>query len=231
MSSLLSFAVIILIFVASAAIVLNYADEVVFSQAAGVTLSDAKRVMRQIDDAITQVTAEGAGASRKLRMKSSSIIEVIPEENTIMTQLQLPLSFAQYLTFIADGNERTIAGGGVSCSDAGDIVMENPFLRVVFSKIGSPSSMVAINTSVLLKSATIKPADLRVDFTDSAIKINQSTASINGTGYTELLRKNSNAPSCTTHAYVNGTYEYDAYYTLYSGADFLSVSIRNVARK
>ena len=229
MSTLVSFAAVVVIFIIGAALVLNAADGIVSAGTSAARASDAESTMKTIDGAIRQVISEGAGAKRQVTIKPQSIIDVIPEEDSLATEV-LSKGLMDYYSVITEGNLKKISGSDVKCSDSGDLVMENGLVKATFGKIGSPASQAALNTSRIVKAVLIKP-DTDIIIADSAIEMDASADSVNGTGYTEILRTGTNLPSCSVHAYMNGTYEYDAYYTLHSGLDFIVFQARNVKKK
>ncbi|MBI5072833.1 hypothetical protein HZA99_03370, partial [Candidatus Woesearchaeota archaeon] len=71
---------------------------------------------------------------------------------------------------------------------------------------------------------TIRPSD-------SSIIIDNDMTTSKGTGYSEM-NTGKNVARCRVHFFMNSTsinsVSYDIYYTLYSGADFLSVEVRNI---
>jgi len=63
---------------------------------------------------------------------------------------------------------------------------------------------------------------------DSSIVVDGDPATSSGNGVSYLERIGQDMPKCRAHFSMNSTVSYDIYYTLYSGADFLSVDVRNV---
>jgi len=74
-----------------------------------------------------------------------------------------------------------------------------------------------------------KSSETTVSIVNSSIVIDGNQSSSTGNGYSELLRSGTSLPECTVHFFINSTSsDYDIFYTLYSGADFFVVDIRNV---
>jgi hypothetical protein len=230
-NTLLMFAVVVLIVIVSTAMVMDAGSDIIATETSGAVILDTHDMLLLIDTTIHQVATEGQGSKRELSIKPQNMIEVIPEENSILTSIDTSAKFSKYFSLITEGNLKKISGGDVDCSDADSIIMENSLIKTTFSKIGVPSSHAALNTSLAFNTAYLKNNGVTVTITDSGIEMDQNLSSINGTGYTELLLSGRNRPSCTVHIYMNGTYEYDAYYTLYSGKDFLVFETKNIKKK
>ncbi|MBI4019084.1 MAG: hypothetical protein HY364_02425 [Candidatus Aenigmarchaeota archaeon] len=229
MSTILSFAAVTMIFIAASTVVLNVADGVISSGTSTAKIRDTENLMKTLDSAIKQVVLEGSGAKRQVSIKSQAIIDIIPQENSLVAEIETK-GLTDYFSVTTEGNVKKISGSDVDCIDSGDLVMENSLIKATFARIGSQASHAVLNTSRIFKSVLIKPAT-NMTIADSAIEIDGSVLSINGTGYTEILNPGSSLSSCSVHLYMNGTYEYDGYYTLYAGTDFLVFEARNVGKK
>lgn len=193
-----------------------------------------------VDSAVREVSSEPPGSSRVYEIRSPGIFLAVPSEDAIefeqpdvvVSQGELSPEgrrsaspFSRYFR----GNIVVITGNDVSCSSAGDFILENTYLRAVFQNYSSGS---AVQTDNFLKSVEYKPSSSTVSLVNSTIEIDDSPASRSGTGYSEVLRSGSAMPSCTVHYFVNSTsIHYDVYYTLYAGADFLVADVRSVVDK
>ena len=87
----------------------------------------------------------------------------------------------------------------------------------------------AIVTDRLLLQLTEKTNNITTYVGNSSIVINEDPATSVGVGYSEISRSGTNLPLCQVHAFVNMTTDYDVYYKLYAGADFLVIEVRNIS--
>ena len=132
----------------------------------------------------------------------------------------------EYLSRKVAGNIVQIAGSDVSCSDAANLTLENSFLRVDLKNVAQAAPAASINTNDTMLAVKEKSGGTTVAFVNSTIVIDGDPATSSGTGYSEILKKGRDLPSCTAHVFVNSTVNYDIYYTLYAGADFLVMDVR-----
>jgi hypothetical protein len=103
-------------------------------------------------------------------------------------------------------------------------VMENNYLKVYLQKVSG-----TINTANNILALQSKVTGKTIVPTDSSIQIDSSATTSSGTGFSEM--RTGSLPRCRVHFFVNATVaslSYDIYYTLYSGADFLTVEVRNI---
>jgi hypothetical protein len=170
---------------------------------------------------------EGPGAKSVVKITSPGEFEVVPAEDSVQFKMN-NLNLVEYLSRKFAGNLVQIGGSDVSCSDAGNLTLENSYLKVDLQKVPktTPLSVLSTNTSIL----AIKEKNFNniVTIVNSSIVINGNTSTSNGTGYSEILRKGRDLPVCAVHFFVNSTVTYDVYYSIYAGADFIVMDIRNV---
>ncbi len=223
---LLSSVFLFLIFVIAVGIVLNVGLPAVDKATDTAKFSDVLNTMKLIDNAIREVVMEGTGAKRLVKFPSPGEFEVIPQEDAIQFKMQ-GLQIIEYLSRKITGNIVQIAGSDVSCTDSANLTLENSFLRVDFRKVPETTPHSAINTNDTILAIKEKSSGTIATFANSSIVIDGDATTINGTGYSEILRKGKDMAACTAHVFVNSTADYDVYYTLYAGADFIVADVRN----
>ena len=192
------------------------------------TLKDAESAAQLIDNAIRGVVADGKGAIRVIDLTSPEFVSV-PQEDAFEFKATANIELFEHLSRRFAGNIVYIAGSDVSCSEGEqNITVENSRVLAVFQKIAKTAPYSSIDTARNLLSIREKPSGTALAIANSSIVIDDNQASASGNGYSELLRSGSSLPACTAHFFINSTStDYDAYYTLYSGADFLVLDIRN----
>lgn len=210
-------------------IVVGISNPLIESSKDTTVMREAEYLMKLLDDNIREVAAEGANARRILDIRPVRELETFPGEDAVQTSFQSKARLLDYLTRSASGNIIYIAGNDVSCSNVTDIVVENTFLNVTFKKTIRGSPLSTINTTENIISIKEKTGGTQVTFVNTSIVLNGNQSTARGTGYSELLRSGKSLPACTAHFFVNNSaIEYDAYYTLYAGADFLVVDVKNI---
>ncbi|MBI2076724.1 MAG: hypothetical protein HYT72_05755 [Candidatus Aenigmarchaeota archaeon] len=227
MSPIFEAVFIILIFVIAVTVVLNIGlPSVDFAKAAN-TFGEAQNMMKLIDNNIREVVREGPAAKRLVRSVSPGEFEVVPAEDSIQFKMN-NLKLVEYLSRKVAGNLVQIGGSDVSCSDAGNLTLENSYLRIDLQKIPQTSPLSALNTNTSILAIKEKNFNTAVTIVNSSIVMNGNASTSNGTGYSEILRKGRDLPVCVAHFFVNSTVTYDVYYSLYAGADFFVMDVRNV---
>lgn len=228
---ILSSVLVFLTVIIAAAIVINIGNEAIESSKQTSSIRDAQNAMFILDNAIKEVSAEGIGAKRSVRISYPGRFEAIPEEDTAQFEAESGLRLFEYLSREFKGNFARISGGDVSCDDNGNLTMENTFLKLQLRNIPRASPMAGINTTEILISLTEKSNNTEAIFSNSSIAVDDNPATANGTGYSEISKKGKFLPFCQAHAFVNSTKSYDIYYRLYAGADFIVIDVKNVMEK
>jgi hypothetical protein len=224
MNPLFSMLFLILIVIIAIAFVLSGGKSVIDKATDTEKFREAEDVMRFIDNSISSVAEEGAGAKRILEFTSPGYFETIPQEDVV--QFHAESSIIEYLSRKITGNLVYISGDDVSCSSGNNLTMENSYLKAVFQKVDPISPVNTENNIIMLKEKTL---GTELYPTNTSIIIDDNPATAYGNGYSEILKIGDNLPSCTVHFFVNSTVSYDLYYTLYAGADFLVIDVRNIA--
>lgn len=228
MNPVLSMAVLLLIAVVAFSIVLGIGLPVIDASKQQALFRDAENAGKLIDNAIRDIAAEGKGAVRVIEFTSPEFVS-LPEEDALEFKMTSGAELLEHLTRRFVGSIVYISGSDVSCTSDGNITVENNRIQAVFQKVSKASPYSNIDTARNLLSIKEKGSGTTVSITNSSIVIDGNLSSASGNGYSELLRSGSSLPACTVHFFINSTSsDYDAYYTLYSGADFLVVDVRNV---
>jgi hypothetical protein len=192
-------------------------------------LKESEFILKMIDNSVREVVKEGQSSRRLLGINSPGSIEVNPAEDAVQITSFPRLGMTDYLTRSVTGNLVYISGSDVSCSSSGNLTLENSYLKVVLRKTDRTAPLSAVRTAENLVFVTEKTGNAQISFANTSIVVDDNASSSSGTGYSELLKEGSDLPACTAHFFVDSpAADYDIYYTLYAGADFLTVDIRNV---
>lgn len=227
LSPVFSAVFLVLIFVIAASVVINIGMPAIDEALKAARFNDAFNTMKFIDNAIREVAMEGKGAKRLIKFPSPGDFEIIRNEDAVQFEMQGP-HIIEYLSRRFIGNIAQIAGNDVRCSDAANLTMENSFLRADFKKVPETTPLSAIYTNETILAIREKASGTTVTAANSSIVINGDASTSSGTGFSEILRAGSDLPLCTVHVFVNSTVDYDIYYILFAGADFIVTDIRNV---
>ena len=191
-------------------------------------LRDAEKTISQFDKLIKQVAIEGNGSAREITLAfGEGRIDIRGKEDSITYEIFGTKVF-DYLTRRRFGNLYYLSGGDANCNESESVItMENSRVKLMINRVGSECSWTQVNTSSIILNITQKDSNVTVAIANFSVMINDNSATANGIGYVELLTKGENLPYCMVHARVNSTTNYDVYYTLFAGADFLVVEVKN----
>lgn len=232
MEQLLTVMILTAVIITAIGLVVSISNPLIEASKETVSMRDAEYLIKLIDDNVREVVKEGTNSRRTINIQSTGEVETLPEEDAIQIGFSSRAGLADYLTRFLKGNILFIAGNDVSCSNLTNITMENTYINVTFKKTQRASPLTQINTTENIISIHEKTGNTRVSFVNSSIIINDNQSTARGTGYSELLRTGKSLPSCTTHFFVNNSaIEYDVYYILYAGADFLTIDVRSVLER
>jgi hypothetical protein len=225
MNPLVSSMLLIVIVIIAFGIILGIGNPVIEEAKDYSEMLDAERILTYLDNYIKEVSTEGYGASRILKINTNARdFKVIPEEDAVQYKTTMPSELFEYFSRQKTGNLLRISGSDVDCSNTSDtITLENTFLKVVFNKTDTN-----IDTTTAILNMTEKTLDQTLTFVNTSIVIDDDSSTSSGTGSMELIRSGTNLPMCQVHAYVNSTLDYDVFYTLYAGADFLVIDVRSI---
>ena len=227
---LISWVLVIVLVIAGIGIVMLATAPMLEQAQSAASLSQAEQVLAQLSSTIQTVSREGIGSSRLIQIPSTQgTWQLIPEED--MLEFRIPTSPLEPLVRRIRDNMIYISGFDANCSlgnytSTPAWILENSYLKVYLQKINGTTLNTANNILALQSKATGKT----IVPTDSSIQIDGNAATSSGTGFSEMIT--GSLPRCRAHFFVNATaasLSYDIYYTLYSGADFLTVEVRNIS--
>src|SRR3989344_2178768 len=223
MESILSVVVLIMIAVISIGIALSIGRPIIDGTVKTADIKNAQDDLQTIDDYIRNVVREGKDAVRIFKFSSPKDFKSVPGEDAIQ--------IVEYFTRSISGNIVFISGNDVNCvqkdgngDDVDDLVAENSRITAVFKKVSSGT----LKTDLLITRLVDKTNNVTVFIGNSSVVINEDYSTATGTGYTEISNAGTNLPVCQIHAFVNSTLDYDIYYKLYAGADFIVMEVRNI---
>ena len=226
--NLISLVFLIAIFIVAVALVLSVGMPVVDLSINSVKFDEGIRTMRLIDNYIKEVNNEGKGAERILKTSSPGEFVVNPDDDSIRFGLESSAELMEYFSRKLEGDLLYISGSDVDCYDDGNLTLENSFIKASFQKVSESDPLADIDTKDNIQLIEEKTYNTVIYPVNSSITIDDDPASSSGNGYSEILKSGYNLPQCRVHFFVNSTVSYDIFYTLYSGADFLVIDVRNV---
>ena len=193
------------------------------------TFKEAERFMGLMDNYIRETASEHEASRRDVSLSiADGDINVRKSTDSIEYSLETNTEFLQYLTRRKQGDLLYIVGNDVICNDTGSkLIMENTHLRVELNKINC-STPSCLDTKYNILNMTQKDTDITIAPADTSVYIDGNTSTAVGTGYSELLINDTEQPLCITHFSVNSGVDYEIYYKLYAGADFLDIDVRNI---
>ena len=232
MDSIISVIVLLVIAVASIGIALSIGRPLIDSTVKTSDIKNAEDDLHVINDYVRSAAREGKDSVRIFKFTSPKDFKSIPGEDAVQFSTQSPVQFVDYLTRTISGDLIYISGNDANCQqkdgdDDGtvDLVAENNIIKAVFRKVASGT----LKTNSLITRITDKTNNVTAFIGNSSIVINEDPSTSTGTGYTEISNSGQNLPLCQIHVFVNTTtLDYDIYYKLYAGADFISMEVRNI---
>ncbi|MBI4174190.1 MAG: hypothetical protein HY517_00970 [Candidatus Aenigmarchaeota archaeon] len=231
-STVLSVILLFVIVVIAVGMVLSIAQPVADSAVKQTEIKNAEDDLHFIDNYITTVAREGKDSARIYKFSSPKSFESIPGEDAIEFTTDADINVIDYLSRKMSGNFVYVSGDNVNCQEKDgdgdgtiDLVAENDKIRAVFRQVALDTAIV---TDRLLLQITEKTRNITTYVGNSSIVINDDPSTSVGVGFSRLSRDGVNLPLCQVHAFVNSTVDYDVYYKLYAGADFLVVEVRNI---
>jgi hypothetical protein len=219
-SSVLTFTVLVLIAAVSVAIALTAARNVFNSAVTTIDVKDAESVLATLSDRMWEVASEGNGSARVVPISVTGTFTVSQKEGDIEFMAPAARGF-EYLTRVQRGDIMYIAGNDVACEAGDTLIMENSYLRAEFQSVQGD-----VDTGKNILRLTEKQTGRSIDVVNSSIIIDGAEQTQRGTGYSELPESGRNLPVCVVHVFVHSSVDYDVYYRLYAGADFLTTEVR-----
>ena len=225
MDSMIAYIMIVAIVIVGVGLVVVVGTPIIDNVKSNLEFREAEDFLSRLDSSIKEVAIEGEGSSRIIK-SSSGDFRVGSNENLV--EFSQRSDVFDYLTRKIYNNMILISGTDANCYEADmnndgrkDLVMENSYITVALSKVGGAYDTK--DNIIMLKNNAISIVPM-----DSSIVVDGDPATSSGNGVSYLERIGQDMPKCRAHFSMNSTVSYDIYYTLYSGADFLSVDVRNV---
>ncbi len=187
----------------------------------------ARSAFTALDQQIQEIAKEGQGSQRVVPLEvSEGTVKV--EDNRLRWKIETTSKIIEPKTRVELGNLVIASDVDVSAAEhSSSFVIQNSRILVNFTKFGSQSAQVTVNTSALINYVTFKDTGASTAGTFTFF-INQNASTTNGTGYNELLQSGTGLASATLKTHVNSTiYDYDLLLSLDSKADFLRATIEN----
>ena len=232
MNPLFSIMIMTLFIITAVSMVISMGNPIIEKAKAAAAIGDARSEMVKINDAVMGTVSEGNGSSRKVSMGYfDGEFVAMDSDDSIRYSMTGPV-LSEYLSRSYSNGFYTISGNDVDCYESGGfIVMENSRIAFYFKMTGSPESPAAIDTSLHLNRTLQKESGVMLMFSNTSISIDDSTATIGGTGYSELLEEGVDMPVCISHFHVSpaSAAPYDVYYILFAGADYIIGEVSGVS--
>ncbi len=191
------------------------------------SVNQARNTFTALDQQIQEIAKEGQGSQRVVPLDvSEGTVKV--EDSKLRWKIETSSKIIEPKTRIELGNLIIASDVDVSAVEhPGSYIIQNSRVLVNFTKFGSQSSQVTVNTSSLINYLTFKDTGASTAGTFTFF-INQNPSTTSGTGYNELLQSGTGLASATLRTHVNSTiYDYDLLLSLDSKADFLRATIEN----
>ncbi len=225
---IISVMIIVAVVIIAITLVFAVGRPVIEKAAISSKISEAEFALKTIENSINEVVSEGIGSSRAFIVKFPGDARIMGSEDAAQFSIESPVPVFDYLSrsFVTENIAR-ISESGVLCSYGGNIIMENQFVRVELQYVPEAQPLSEINTKNNIKSITLKDEGETIYPVDSSVYIDIYPETSAGTGYSELLA-GGKQPVCTAHFFIDSAIDYDIYYKLYSGADFVVVEVANI---
>jgi hypothetical protein len=229
MNVLVSAVLVIGLVIAGIALVMSVGMPVLEASQEALGFDNGVSWLNRLDTAIKEVSSEGYGSSRILQSPNGNW-QVSSGADSIW--LTAHFVSGDYLTRAVVGSVLRIAGGDVRCAiedgngdGKTDLIMENSMVKIVLQKVNG-----TLNTSQNILLMKEKTNNLTIIPSDSSITIDGNLATSYGSGWSNLAPLGDELPFCRANFFVNSTagLSYDIFYTLYAGADFVVIEVRNV---
>lgn len=225
MDSMISYIIVVAIVIIGVGIVLVVGTPVIDKAKSSLEFREAENFFIKLDSSIREVVKEGEGSSRLIK-SSSGDFRISSEEDLI--EFSQRTSLFDYLARKITNGVLLISGADVSCYEKDinndgkqELVMENSYIAVALNKVNGTYDTKKNIVNIRKQVISINPVD-------SSIVIDKNINTASGTGFSYLEKTGIEFPKCRARFFMNSTLNYDIFYTLYSGADFLVVEVRNI---
>lgn len=232
-SELLTLVILFAIIVTAITIVLISSQPTIDAALSTTDIKNAENILKILDNNIKETAVEGPNSTRVVAFTSPRDFETIPEEDAV--QFRTVTGAFEHLTRVFSGNVVYIAGSDVSCDERDgdgdgdtDLVVENTFIKAVFLRVPAAQPYSSYDTAGALLSMTNKINSRTVVFSNSSVVVDDNVQTTAGNGYSEISNAGNALPLCQVHFFMNSTSDYDVYYKLYAGSDFMVMDVRNI---
>ncbi|MGC8812234.1 MAG: hypothetical protein ACP5O8_01450 [Candidatus Aenigmatarchaeota archaeon] len=238
-SPLIAYVMVILIVFSGIALVLLLGMPMMERTRESSVINEGLENLKLISEVVEEVATEGIGSLRSVSLKITDGEYKINEKTNSIEFYYSPKSYLVEPGFLKEENIALISGKNAVAKEydldndgENEIVLENEFIRVGVLKKGSKENYEFINTSKLIKIIHFKVKDINLTPSDTSIFIDDREESSYGFGYSEGLNLGKSSAKAEALIHLNTSYaNYDVLYTLYGGADFLTIKILNIAYK
>ena len=217
MNVIVSWVLVVLLIVSGISLVALIATPVLDRSKAALELQNAENALDGFVDAVKAVAAEGNGSSRVVSIPQG---EWDLQNNTVSYRIATDALEAG--TREVSDIEK-LSGSDAQCYERNDFIMENSLLLV---KLRRQQGEVTSDNILEIRN---KGTGTAVTPEDSSITIDGVASSRAGAGFSEISE--ASGAKCTVRYPLDSKagISYGIFYTLYSGADFLTVEVENVA--
>jgi flagellin-like protein len=238
-SPLIAYVMVIMIVFSGITLVLLFGMPVIERAKESSIINEGLGNLRLLSKNIEEVVKEGIGSFRSINLKVTEGEYKINEKTNSIEFFYSPKKYSTEPGFFREDNILLISGKNAVAKEydldndgENEIVLENDFIKVGILKKGSKENYEFINTSKLIKLITFKPKNVDLIPSDSSIFIDDKEESSYGYGYSEPLNLNKTLTKAEALVHLNTSYaNYDILYTLYAGADFLTIKVINIVYK
>ncbi len=192
-------------------------------------IDQAKDTLTTLDKVIREVAAEGKSSTRVVPIQlKKGTLTVDNESDKIYYLIETAAEVISPRTKVNIGNLYFASNANVIVEDNGThFIMENEHEKIAFHKLGNTSSFVSINASTVMDYMYLKDTGTYLPATLSVIVDNDPLQEA-GNGYTMAETLGTGLMRGRIIAHVNQSVsDYDIYFTLEGGADFMQVEVRN----
>lgn len=229
MEPLLSAAIYIGIAIAAVTTVVSIGGPAIEKMTDVAAVDQARDALANLDRIMRAVSAEGFGSTRviPLQLRKGDLL-LDPTQNIIYYELDTLAEVISPRTRRVFGNIIMAANAISSAAENDtDFTLQNEHLRVVIAKIGNETNFQSINASQLVRSIYLIDESKLLNGNVS-IRVDDDPQREVGLGYTVADDIGSNLPRGRVIAFVNATRaSYNIWFTLESGADFLTIEAKN----
>ncbi|MCK4968618.1 MAG: hypothetical protein KAS12_06185, partial [Candidatus Aenigmarchaeota archaeon] len=192
-------------------------------------IDQAKDMLANLDKVIREVATEGKSSTRvvPIQLKKGELY-VDNESDKIYYLIETESQVVSPRTKVKVGNLYFASNANVEVQDNGThFIMINEHEKIAFKKLGNSSNFVSINASELMTYMYLKDTGTYLGANLSIVVDDDATQEA-GNGYTLAEATGTGLMRGRIIVHVNQSVsDYDIYFTLEGGADFMQVEVRN----